>query len=115
MTRKIGKNYLEFSASVWVVVLSPGDAVKLRLSSEVAVMTGIHTSAVQLKRDCTCGSAAMVDDIISSTSSNFADNLSNSLAISNCVENNELKRKKRKRMLLLLSFQQRDAEKCSFL
>jgi hypothetical protein len=28
----------------------------------------------------------MVDDIISSTSSNFADNLSNSLAISNCVD-----------------------------
>lgn len=50
--KKIGI-YLEFSASVWVVLLSPGDAVKLRLSSEVAVITGIHTSAVQLKRDLT--------------------------------------------------------------
>ncbi|KAK2446186.1 hypothetical protein QL285_017026 [Trifolium repens] len=31
--QKIGI-YLEFSASVWVVLLSPGDAVKLCLSSE---------------------------------------------------------------------------------
>jgi hypothetical protein len=43
--KKIGI-YLEFSASVWVVLLSPGDAVKLCLSSEVAVITGIHISAV---------------------------------------------------------------------
>jgi hypothetical protein len=50
--KKIGI-YLEFSASVWVVLLSPGDAVKLCLSSEVAVITGIHISAVQLKRDLT--------------------------------------------------------------
>ena len=57
-------------------------AVKLRLSSEVAVITGIHTSAVLLRRDRTSGSADMVEDIISSTSSNFADSLSNSLAIS---------------------------------
>lgn len=60
--------------------------VKVRLSSEVAVMTGIHTSAVLLKRDCTSGSEAMVEDIISSTSSNFADNLSNSFAISSYKE-----------------------------
>lgn len=58
------------------------DAVKLRRSSALAVITGIHTSAVLLKSDCTCGSAAMAVDIISSTSSNLADNLSNSLAIS---------------------------------
>ena len=57
-------------------------AVKLRLSSEVAVITGIHISAVLLRRDRTSGSADMVEDIISSTSSNFADSLSNSLAIS---------------------------------
>ena len=73
------------SSSVFAL-LSPVEAVKLRLSSVVAVMTGIHTLAVPLKSDRTCGSAAMVVDIISSTSSNFADNLSNSLAISNCVD-----------------------------
>lgn len=78
------KNYLKVSPLV--LVLSPIDVVKLRLSSEVAVITGIHTSAVPLKSDCTSGSEAIVDDIISSTSSNFADNLSNSLAISNYIE-----------------------------
>jgi hypothetical protein len=35
------------------------------------VITGIHISAVQLKRDLTWGLEAMVDDIFSSTSSNI--------------------------------------------
>lgn len=65
---------------------SPTEA-KLRRSSAVAVITGIHTSAVPLKRDCTAGSAAIAEDIISSTSSSLADSLSNSLAISNYVGN----------------------------
>lgn len=67
---------------------SPLDAVKVRLSSDVAVITGSQTSAVLLKRDFTCGSAAMAEEIISSTSSSFADNLSNSFAISSYREKN---------------------------
>ena len=94
------RNYLEFSTSVGIV-LSPGEAVKVRLSSELAVITGIHTSAVSLRSDRTCGSSAMADDIISSTSSNFADSLSNSLAISNYVDNEFIKKIKNKKMMKL--------------
>lgn len=87
-------------------MLSAGDAVNLRLSSEVAVMTGSQTSAVELKSDFTCGSAAMVDDIISSTSSNFADNLSSSLAISNYVDNTWNQKEKEENVI---SFQKQKA------
>lgn len=88
-------------------MLSAEDAVNLRLSSEVAVMTGSQTSAVELKSDFTCGSAAIVDDIISSTSSNFADNLSSSLAISNYVDNNKWNQKEKKENVI--SFQKQKA------
>lgn len=50
----------------------------------MAVITGIHTSDVLLRRDWTWGSSAMAKDIILSTSSNFDDSLSNSAAISDC-------------------------------
>ncbi|KAL4585816.1 hypothetical protein LXL04_010442 [Taraxacum kok-saghyz] len=62
--------------------ISSTDIANICLSLEVAVISGIHTSAVLLNNDFTCGLAAMADDIISSTSSNFADNLSNSDASS---------------------------------
>lgn len=63
----------------WLFSLSL--TVKARLSSAFAVITGIQTSAVLLRRDWTWGSAAITEDIIWSTSSSFAESLSNSAAI----------------------------------